>query len=195
MRAFEATVGNVGPEEPEVDAVKGFVDTHVAGRRGSMISREDVAAERKRDNNEHQHFGVVLDGLKDDRFTHDKGQSIVADIIAVGLMKRIEIGLEEGGMHGQPLQQKFDVSVLIIRCKPLKRRGNWTSRRDSVNQRASDKFSRRGSSINESKEIGINEMIDKMGTKSERAASCSKMLRIVGRFGRMGKGIQENRRC
>jgi hypothetical protein len=49
MRTFEAPIGNnfatVGPEEQEEDAVKGFVDTHVAGRRGSMISREDVAVE------------------------------------------------------------------------------------------------------------------------------------------------------
>ena len=131
MRTFEAPIGNdfatVELEEPEADAVKGFVDTHVAGRRGSMISREDVAAERKRDNNEHQHFGVVLDGLKDDRFTHDKGQSIVADIIAVGLMKRVDIGVREGSMRGQSLQQKFGVSILIVRCKPVKRRRNGTS--------------------------------------------------------------------
>ena len=81
MRTFEAPIGNdfatVELEEPEADAVKGFVDTHVAGRRGSMISREDVVAERKRDNNEHQHFGVVLDRLEDDQFTlNKKGQPI-----------------------------------------------------------------------------------------------------------------------
>ena len=37
-------------------------------------------------------------------------------------------------------------------------------------------------------------MIDKVGTKLERAAS-SKMLSIGGRFGGMGKGVQENRGC
>ena len=130
MRTFKAPIGNdfttVGPEEPEADVVKGFVDTHVAGRRSSMISRKDVAAERKRDDNEHQHFGVVLDGLKDDQFTLNKGQPIAADIIAVGLMKRGDISFREGGMCGQLLQQKFGVSILIVRCEPVKRRRNRT---------------------------------------------------------------------
>jgi hypothetical protein len=88
MRTFEAPIGNdfatVGPEESEADAVKGFVDTHVAGRKGSMISRKDVAVERKRDNDEHQHFGVVLDGLKDDQFTLNERQPITADIVPNG---------------------------------------------------------------------------------------------------------------
>jgi hypothetical protein len=127
MRAFEATVGNVGPEEPEVDAVKGFVDTHVAGRRGSMISRKDVTPERNKDNDEHQHFGFVLYWMEDNQFTLNEGQLITADIIAVGLMKRIDIGVGEGGMHGQPFQQKFRVSILIVHCKPVKRRRNGTS--------------------------------------------------------------------
>ena len=48
------------------------------------------------DNNDHQHFGVVLDGLKDDQFTLNEGQPITADIIAVGLMKSIDIGVREG---------------------------------------------------------------------------------------------------
>jgi hypothetical protein len=42
--------------------------------------------------------------------------------------------------------------------------------------------------------MGINEMIDKMGTKLERAAS-SKMLSISGWCGGTGKGVQEKRRC
>ena len=92
-----------------------------------MISREDIAAERKGDDNEHQHFGIVLDGLKDDQFTLNKGQPITADIIAVGLMKRGDISVREGGMCGQSLQQKFGVSILIIQCEPVKRRRNRTS--------------------------------------------------------------------
>ena len=107
----------VGQKETEADAVKGFVDTHVAGRKGSMISRKDVAPERNRDNDEHQYFGVVLYWLGDNQFTLNEGQQITADIIAVG----------EGGMRGQPFQQKFGVSVLIVRCKPVKRRRNRTS--------------------------------------------------------------------
>ena len=184
VRIFEAPIGNdfptVGPKEPETDAVKCFVDTHVADRRGSMISRKDVASEQNRDNDEHQHFGVILNWLEDDQFTLNEVHSIMTDIIAVGLMKRIDIGLGEGGIRGQPLQQKLGVYVLIIRCKPVKRRGNWLSRRDGVNYKASDKFSGRGSSINKSKEMIIDEMIDKMGTKLERAAS-RKMLGVGGK--------------
>ena len=92
-----------------------------------MISRKDGTAERKRDNDEHQHFGVVLDGLKDNQFTLDKGQPIAAEIIVVGLIKRVDIGVREGGMRGQSLQQKFGVSILIVRCKPVKGRRNGTS--------------------------------------------------------------------
>jgi hypothetical protein len=36
MRTFEAPIGNdfatVGPEKPEVDAVKGFIDSYPCGR-------------------------------------------------------------------------------------------------------------------------------------------------------------------
>jgi hypothetical protein len=75
VRVFKAPIGNnfptVGPKEPETNVVKGFVDsiTNVAGRRGSIISRKDVALEQNRDNDEHQHFGVVLDWLEEDQFT------------------------------------------------------------------------------------------------------------------------------
>jgi hypothetical protein len=92
-----------------------------------MISREDVEAERKGNDNEHQHFGIVLDGLKDDQLTLNKGQPIAVDIIAVGLMKRVDIGISKGDMRGQSLQQKFGVSVLIVHCKPVKRKRNGTS--------------------------------------------------------------------
>jgi hypothetical protein len=47
--AFEAPIGNdfptVIPKEMEMNVVEGFVDTHEAGRGGSMEDREDVAAE------------------------------------------------------------------------------------------------------------------------------------------------------
>jgi hypothetical protein len=32
------------PEKAEADAVKGFINTHMAGRRRSVVGREDVAA-------------------------------------------------------------------------------------------------------------------------------------------------------
>lgn len=43
---------HVRPEEPEAEAVQGFVFTGVTGRWGSVISGEDDAAERGGYNNE-----------------------------------------------------------------------------------------------------------------------------------------------
>jgi hypothetical protein len=63
-----------------------------------MVGRENVAAERNRNNDKHQHFGVVLNGLEDNQFNLDKGQPIATDIIAVGWMKRIGIGCGEWGV-------------------------------------------------------------------------------------------------
>jgi hypothetical protein len=34
-----------------------------------MVGRENVAVERNRNNDKHQHFGVVLNGLEDNQFT------------------------------------------------------------------------------------------------------------------------------
>ena len=58
-----------------------------------MISREDIAAERKGDDNEHQHFGIVLDGLKDDQFTLNKGQPIAASEKGVCAVSRFSRSL------------------------------------------------------------------------------------------------------
>jgi hypothetical protein len=100
VRTFEAPISNdfptMGPKEPKADVVKGFVDTHVAGGRSGMVGRENVATERNRNNDKHEHFGVVLNGLENNQFTLDKGQPIAADIIAVRRrMKRIGIGCGE----------------------------------------------------------------------------------------------------
>ena len=77
VRTFETPSRNdfstMRPKESKADAVKGFVDTHVAGGRGGMVSRENVVAKRNRNNDKHQHFGVVLNGLEDNQFTLDKG--------------------------------------------------------------------------------------------------------------------------
>jgi hypothetical protein len=89
-----------------------------------MVGRENVTAERNENNDEHQHFGVVLDGLEDDQFTLNKGQPIATDIITVRRMKRIGIGCEEWGAVGQPLQHKLAVGVLVMCCETIKRRRN-----------------------------------------------------------------------
>jgi hypothetical protein len=68
MRALKHPVGNVfailRPKELETDAVKGFVDAHVPSGRRGVISGKHVAAKRKRDDNPHYHFLVVLHRLK-----------------------------------------------------------------------------------------------------------------------------------
>jgi hypothetical protein len=75
----------------------------------------------------------------------------------------------------------------------MKGRRNWPSRRDCVNQRASDKFGGRSSSINESEKTDINEVIDEMGAKLERAAGRTRRG-VSGRRGSMGIGLEEDGR-
>ena len=48
-----------------------------------MICGEDVPTKRNRDNNQHEKFGVVLNGLEDDKFVVDNGETFLTDIIAV----------------------------------------------------------------------------------------------------------------
>jgi hypothetical protein len=40
----------VRPEKTETDAMKGFVDTHVASGGRGMVGRKDITAERYRNN-------------------------------------------------------------------------------------------------------------------------------------------------
>ena len=46
--------------------MQGLADTHVAGRRGCMVSQEDVSSKRQGDDDEHQKFLVVLDRWESD---------------------------------------------------------------------------------------------------------------------------------
>ena len=68
MRALENPVGNVftavRPKEAETNAMERFVDAHVAGSWGGMVRGKDVTAERRRDNDQHKHLGIVLNGLE-----------------------------------------------------------------------------------------------------------------------------------
>ena len=64
----------------------------------------------------------------------------------------------------------MSIWVLFVGSSPVKRSGNRPGRGGGGDQRASDKFSRRVGSINESKQMGVNEVIDKVGAKLERAA-------------------------
>jgi hypothetical protein len=67
------------------------------------------------------------------------------------------------------------------------------SNRTIGSQRTSDKFGGRGSSIDGSEKMDINEMVDEMGAKLERAAgraSCS----ISGRRGSTGNRVEKDGR-
>ena len=76
VRALKNPLGDVfadeRPEEPESDAMQSLINTHMAGRRRGVVSREDVTTKRQRYNDEHQHFLVVLDWLKDNEFAVEK---------------------------------------------------------------------------------------------------------------------------
>jgi hypothetical protein len=77
VRALKDPIGDIfaaeGPEEAEANAVQSFVNTHVTGRGGCVIGREDVTAKRQRNDDEHEHLLVVLDGLEDDELAFKQG--------------------------------------------------------------------------------------------------------------------------
>lgn len=94
-------LGNVlaaeGPEEAETNAMEGFVDAHVASRRGRVVGGEDITTERGWNDDKHQHFLVILDGLEDDELAIKEGESVAADVIAISVMKREDVSFGEGG--------------------------------------------------------------------------------------------------
>jgi hypothetical protein len=87
VAALEDPVSNVlaigRPEEAEADAMKRFVDAHMASGRGSVVRIEDGAAKRGVDSNQHEQFLVVLDALEDNEVVIDNGDAFLTYIIAV----------------------------------------------------------------------------------------------------------------
>jgi hypothetical protein len=108
MRALKHPVGNVfatlWPEESEADAVEGLVDTHVPSGRRSVASRKDVAPKRKWDDNQHEHFLVVLHWLKHDQFALDHGDAVTTNIIAISRIDGGEIRFGDGRRRGQAVE-------------------------------------------------------------------------------------------
>jgi hypothetical protein len=90
VRALEYPIGDIAaavwPEEAETDTMKSSMDTHMAGGGGSVVGREDVAAEQSRDDNQHEKLFVVLDRLEDNEFVVNKRDAVLANIVAVGRM-------------------------------------------------------------------------------------------------------------
>ena len=77
-----------GPEEPEADAMKGFVDAHVASGRGSVIGGKDVATKRTWDDNQHEKFFVILDGLEDNKLVVNDRDTFLVNKVTVGRVER-----------------------------------------------------------------------------------------------------------
>ena len=99
MRALEDPVGNIfaaeRPEETKTNAMESFVDTHMAGGRGGMISRENVPTKRERNNDKHQEFFIVLDWLEDNKFAFEERQSILANVVTVSRVEDRKVGFSK----------------------------------------------------------------------------------------------------
>ncbi len=102
------------PEEAEADAVEGFMNTHVTGRRGGMVGGEDVATQRQRDDDEHQHFCVVLDWLENDDLAIVERDTVLTDAIVVSKMKGRNVSCREGGRRRQAFVHELSVGVLLV---------------------------------------------------------------------------------
>ena len=62
-----------------------------------MVGGEDVATKRQRDNDEHKQLLIVLDRLEDDELAVEKGETVLADVIAVGSVEIRKVCFREGG--------------------------------------------------------------------------------------------------
>jgi hypothetical protein len=175
MRALKNPGGDIfaahRPEEAETDAVEGFINTHVTGRRRGMVGGEDITAQRRRDNDEHQHFRVVLNRLEHDNFAVVESETILTDIITVSVVEGRNVSFRKWSRGRQAFEHELSVGVLLISRGPVERRRNRTGARGSVDKRASDKFGRRIGSVDRSEEVNIDEVINNMGSETERAAS------------------------
>jgi hypothetical protein len=91
VQALQHPIGNVTtavwPKEAESDAVKGFIDTHVACSGCSMVCGESVMTKWGRDNNQHEELFVVLNRLEHNQFVVHERNVIMTDIIAIRGMK------------------------------------------------------------------------------------------------------------
>jgi hypothetical protein len=124
--------------------MKSFIDTHVAGGGGSVVGREDVAAERSRDDNQHEKLFVVLDRLEDNEFVVDKRDAVLANVVAVGRMKGADVGPGEGGTSKEVSVEEGTVGVLVVSSGPVERSrdGAGTDGSSEGSEAASDKAGR-----------------------------------------------------
>jgi hypothetical protein len=91
--------------------MKSLVDAHMTGGWRGMVGRENVAAERRRDDDEHQHFLVVLNGLADDDLALKERETVLANVVAAGKVKAGDIGFRKGRRGRQAVKEKLGVGI------------------------------------------------------------------------------------
>jgi hypothetical protein len=179
------------PEEAKANAMKSLVDTHVASRRRSVVSWKDVTTKGKRDDDQHEHLLVVLNGLKNDKFAIEKRDSVAADVIAKRSVESSKVELSEGRCRRETVEKKLSVGILGVSCGPIQRRRDRSSSRDGVDEGASDKLSGRVGGVDKSEEMDVDEMVDKMRAKLEGTAGWQEEAVI----GRNGSGWKRSKNC
>ena len=104
--------------------MKGFVDAHVASGRGSVIGGKDVATKRAWDDNQHEKFFVILDGLEDNKLVVNDRDMFLANIVTVGRVERSKIGAGEGGASEKASKEEGTIRVLVVGGCPIERGRN-----------------------------------------------------------------------
>ena len=138
VRAAENPFGNVfaamRPKEAEADAMQSLVDSHMTGRGRGMVSREDVATKGRRNDDQHQHLLIVLNGLVNDELAIEEGEAVLADVVTVGVVEDRNILFGEWRRGRETVEKKFSIGVLGISGSPVEGRGNRAGTGGSVDE-------------------------------------------------------------
>jgi hypothetical protein len=81
-----------------------------------------------------------------------------------------DIRFGERGGRGETIKQKVGVRVVTVSREPVEWRGDGTSTGGCANEGASNKLGGTVGSIDRGKEMNINEVVDEVRGKIERAA-------------------------
>jgi len=138
VRAAENPFGNVfaamRPKEAEADAMQSLVDSHMTGRGRGMVSREDVATKGRRNDDQHQHLLIVLNGLVNDELAIEEGEAVLADVVTVGVVEDRNILFGEWRRGRETVEKKFSIGVLGISGSPVEGRGDRAGTGGSVDE-------------------------------------------------------------
>ena len=88
----------------------------------------------------------------------------------------------------------MSVVILLVSGGPIKGGWDWACSGGGGDKGAGDKFGGRIGSIDECKKVDVNEVVDKMGAKLERAAICQR-TGIERRISCQRKGRNDSGRC